>query len=132
MSKVDGQFVLTDAQGNTVEDGTPVFFEIVTRSVCAGGTNDGQLCSTDATCDGESCVDDITDPSRNVVISSNSTTNSAPPCDVSQFLTQTGIPVSPQPGNAITCLKYPFLQQATEAAGFNQSSGRFALILRED
>jgi len=80
--------IVTDAQGNTVEDGTPVYFEILTS--------------------------DPNDPSRNVVISSNSTTNGLPPCDVSQFIVQTGFPISAQPGNAITCVKYPGVQQATE------------------
>ncbi|MFQ5664877.1 MAG: Ig-like domain-containing protein [Candidatus Binatia bacterium] len=106
--------VVTDAQGNTVEDGTPVFFEVLARRVCAGGTSDGQPCATDAECSGGTCSEDDTDPSRNVAISSNSTTNGIPPCDVSQFVVQTGIPVSPQPGTAITCLRYPILQQASE------------------
>src|SRR5262249_7609827 len=84
--------VVTDAQGNTVEDGVPVFFEIL----CAGGA-----CRPG-------------DPSLNIAISSNSTTNGIAPCDVSQFIIQTGIPISPQPGDAITCIKYPISQQGSE------------------
>jgi hypothetical protein len=116
----DGSFtttasaVVTDAQGNTVEDGTPVFFEILPRRVCSGGTNDGRPCANSSACAGGSCVEDDTDPSRNVAISSNTTTNGSAPCDVSQFTAQTGIPISPQPGDAITCIKYPALQSASE------------------
>ena len=106
--------VVTDAQGNTVEDGTPVFFEILLRRVCSGGSNDGQPCADNAICGGGTCVEDDTDPSRNVAISSNTTTNGAPPCDITQFASQTGIPISPQPGDAITCVKYPALQAGSE------------------
>lgn len=106
--------IVTDAQGNTVEDGTPVFFEVVARRLCAAGNNAGQPCANDASCPGSSCVEDTTDPSRNVAISSNTTTNATPPCDVSQFVVQTGFPISPQPGDAITCIKYPLHQQASE------------------
>jgi hypothetical protein len=106
--------LVTDAQGNVVEDGTPVFFEIVRSKVCIGGTNDGQACSGNGTCDGGSCVEDETDPSGNIAITGSSTTNAEPPCDTSQFVPQTGLPVVPQPGDAITCIKYPVDQQATE------------------
>lgn len=106
--------IVLDAQGNTVEDGTPVFFEVVLRKVCAAGSNAGQPCSSDAGCPGSSCVEDPTDPSTNVAISSNTTTNASPPCDVSQFVVQTGFPISPQPGDAITCVKYPLHQQTSE------------------
>jgi hypothetical protein len=106
--------VVTDAQGNTVEDGTPVFFEVLLRRVCSGGSNDGRPCADNSACDGGTCVVDPTDPSGNVAISSNSTTNAAAPCDTTQFTSQTGIPVSPQPGDAITCVKYPALQAGSE------------------
>lgn len=106
--------VVTDAQGNTVEDGTPVFFEIVLRRVCSGGSNDGVPCANNSACGGGTCVEDPTDPSRNVAISSNVTTNGVPPCDITQFPSQTGLPISPQPGDAITCIKYPALQAGSE------------------
>jgi len=106
--------IVTDAQGNTVEDGTPVFFEVLLRRVCSGGPRDGEACSSGAECDGGTCIDDPLDPSRNIVISSNTTTNALPPCDVSQFTVQTGIPVSSQPGDAITCIKYPIIQRGSE------------------
>jgi len=106
--------VVTDAQGNTVEDGTPVFFEILLRRVCSGGSNDGQSCANNAVCGGGTCVEDDTDPSRNVAISSNATTDGPPPCDITQFASQTGLPISPQPGDAITCVKYPALQGGSE------------------
>ncbi len=107
---------VTDAQGNTVEDGTPVYFEIVTRRVCSGGSQDAELCAVDADCPNGACVPDVDDSSRNVVLSSNTSTNGLPPCDVSQFVVQTGIPVSVQPGLAITCVKFPELQQGSEVA----------------
>jgi hypothetical protein len=106
--------VVNDALGNVVADGTPVFFEILIRQVCSGGSNDGLVCTTAADCPGGSCTEDLTDPSRNVAISSNSTTNALPPCDTSQFTVQTGLPVSSQPGDAITCIKYPTTQQGSE------------------
>jgi hypothetical protein len=106
--------IVTDAQGNTVEDGTPVFFEVLLRHACSGGTNAGLPCADDSACGGGTCVEDDTDPSRNVAISSNVTTNGVPPCDVTQFPAQTGIPISPQPGDAITCIKYPALQAGSE------------------
>jgi len=106
--------IVIDGQGNTVEDGTPVFFELITRHLCTGGGNDGGVCVTGGDCPGGACVTDLNDPARNVSISSNTATNALPPCDVSQYIVQTGIPVTSQPGNAITCLKFPFTQQATE------------------
>jgi len=118
--------VVTDAQGNTVEDGTPVFFEILTRRVCQGSGNDGQPCSTSAGCAGGTCVEDSSDPMRNIAISSNSTTNGLPPCDVSQFPVQTGIPVTAQSGDAITCIKYPAVQQGSEIVVRASAGGVFS------
>ncbi len=106
--------VVTDAQGNVVEDGTPVFFEILLRRVCSGGPNDGHPCANSSACGGGTCIEDETDPSRNVAISSNATTNGLPPCDVGQFPSQTGIPITSQPGDAITCIKYPAVQAGSE------------------
>ncbi len=106
--------IVTDAQGNTVEDGIPVFFEVLLRQVCVGGDNDGEPCTSNTDCNGGTCVADEEDPSRNVAISSNATTDASPPCDTSQFQAQTGIPISPQPGDAITCIKYPASRQAAE------------------
>ena len=106
--------LVTDAQGNVVEDGTPVSFEIALRHVCAGGTSDGQSCATSSTCGGGTCVEDDADPSRNITISSNATTNGLPPCDVTQFQAQTGIPITSQSGTAITCVTYPSRQQGSE------------------
>ncbi|MFI5394749.1 MAG: Ig-like domain-containing protein [Candidatus Binatia bacterium] len=81
--------IVTDAQGNPVEDGTSVFFEVVP-------------------------TDDPTDPARDVALVGNAITNASPPCDTAQFEAQTGLPISPQPGDAITCLKYPLRLQGTE------------------
>jgi Big-like domain-containing protein len=124
----DGSYTTTltafvaDAQGNTVEDGTPVFFEVLTRKICSGGSHSGSPCNTSADCDGGSCIDDPDDPSRNITVTSNSTTFGLPPCNVDQFVSQTGIPVVPQPGDAITCVKFPILQVATEVR-FRASAG---------
>jgi Bacterial Ig-like domain (group 1) len=81
--------IVIDAQGNPVEDGTSVFFEVVPS-------------------------DDPTDPARDVALVGNAITDESPPCDTVQFESQTGIPISPQPGDAITCLKYPTRLQGTE------------------
>jgi hypothetical protein len=106
--------LVTDAQGNTVEDGMPVFFEILTRQICLGGVNDGQACTSAADCDAGLCASDPDDPAGDVALSSNTTTNADPPCDVSQYIIQTGIPVSRQPGDAITCVKFPVRYQGSE------------------
>lgn len=74
--------VVTDGFGNTVEDGTPVSFSVVPHSV-----DDQQ--------------------SQRVSIVGFPLTNAPPPCDVSQYIAQTNDPVTPQPGNAITCLTFP-------------------------
>jgi hypothetical protein len=80
--------IVTDASGNTVEDGTPVSFTIVPF-------------------DGED------DDSRRIGIVGFPVTNSAPPCDVTQFEQQTGLPVTVQPGVATTCLTFPTVQAGT-------------------
>jgi hypothetical protein len=79
---------VTDAQGNPVEDGTGVFFRVLT--------------------------DGADDPAHNVVISGSAVTNAEPPCDIAEYVKETGRPLSPQPGNAIACVKYPITLQATE------------------
>jgi hypothetical protein len=79
---------VTDAQGNPVEDGTGVFFRVLTSGA--------------------------DDPAHGVVLSGDAVTDAEPPCDTSQYVTQTGLPISPQPGNAIACVKYPPTLQATE------------------
>ncbi|GIW40426.1 MAG: hypothetical protein KatS3mg076_1003 [Candidatus Binatia bacterium] len=73
--------LVKDRYGNTVEDGTAVFFSITNRT--------------------------------DVSIVGSSVTNNDPPCDVSQFPQQTGLPVTPQPGTAITCVIYPAAQAGT-------------------
>jgi len=79
---------VTDAQGNPVEDGTGVFFAMLTN-----GSDD---------------------PAQNVVLSGSAVTDAEPPCDTSQYVTQTGLPISLELGDAITCVKYPIALQATE------------------
>lgn len=81
--------IVTDARGNLVEDGTPTFFEVLP-------------------------IDDEDEASGRVGVSGVASTNDAPPCDISRFQTQTGEQVTPQPGNAITCITWPLSQQATE------------------
>jgi hypothetical protein len=90
--------IVTDADGNTVDDGTPVFFSIVPLS-----------------------EDD--DTSLRVGVNGASTTNDEPPCDVSQYVQQTGVPVQPQPGNAITCVRFPSDQQGTQVQFRAESVG---------
>lgn len=74
--------VVTDAFGNTVENGTPVSFRVVPFD------------STDT-------------QSQRIGIVGFPVTNADPPCDVTQYVQQTGVPVVPQPGNATTCLTFP-------------------------
>jgi len=88
---------VTDAQGNMVEDGTAVFFEVLPA--------------------------DETDPARQVGLVGSALTNAPPPCDTTQFAKQIGIPVSAQPGNAITCLKFPPNLAGTEIRVRASSSG---------
>jgi hypothetical protein len=79
---------VTDAQGNPVEDGTGVFFAVLTNGP--------------------------DDPAQNVVLSGSAVTDAEPACDTSQYVAQTGLPISLEPGNAIACVKYPMALQATE------------------
>jgi len=74
--------VVTDAFGNTVENGTPVSFTVVP-------------------------FDGTDNQSQRIGIVGFPVTNAAPPCDVTQYVQQTGVPVVPQPGNATTCLTFP-------------------------
>lgn len=74
--------LVTDENGNTVADGTPVLFTI------------GSL------------GDDENVGDRISVVGFPQTNDDAP-CDVSQFPTQSSFPVNPQPGTAITCLFFP-------------------------
>jgi len=80
--------IVTDSQGNIVENGTPVSFSVGLLS-----------------------EDDVA--STRLGLSGLAQTNGPPPCDVSQFEIQLGLPVSPQPGNAITCIRYPAVQGGT-------------------
>jgi len=73
--------LVKDVHGNTVEDGTPVFFEVLNRS--------------------------------DVSIVGAATTNQLPACDGTPFPQQTGVPVTAQPGTAITCMVYPAAQAGT-------------------
>ena len=90
--------IMTDDRGNTVEDGTPVFFSVVP-------------------------FDAEDDASRRVGVQGFGLTNTDPLCDVTQFTSQTGIPVTAQPGNAITCLRWPINQSGTEVQLNTESTG---------
>jgi len=73
---------VTDGQGNTVPDGTPVL-------VTVGSLGDDGL---------------VRD---RIAVVGFPVTNGEAPCDVSQFEAQQTFPVTPQPGLAITCLIFP-------------------------
>lgn len=60
---------------------------------------------------------------QDVSIVGGSTTNNLPNCDTSQFSGQTGIPITAQPGTAITCIVYPFAQAGTVATLLAESAG---------
>ena len=81
--------IVTDALGNTVDNGTPVSFTIVPFG-------------------------DDDDVSRRTSIVGFPVTNALPPCDTTQFSQQTGLPVTAQPGNATTCLTFPIGQAGTD------------------
>ena len=81
--------IVTDGQGNTVENGTPVSFTVVKLS-------------------------DDDDVSQRVGIVGFPVTNAVPPCDVTQYEQQTGFPVVAQPGTATTCLTFPTVQAGTD------------------
>lgn len=74
--------IVTDQFANTVDNGTPVSMTVVPFN-----ESDTQ--------------------SQRVGIIGFPTTNSPPPCDVTQYTVQTGVPVIAQPGNATTCLIFP-------------------------
>lgn len=79
---------VTDSRGNLVDDGTPVFFEIVP-------------------------FDENDTLSTRVGIQGFAATNEQPPCDLTRFPADTGRPVTPQAGDAITCIKFPAGQQGS-------------------
>lgn len=93
----DGTLITTaaslvkDANGNTVEDNTPVQFTIENRT--------------------------------DVSIIGGTTTNNLPGCDTAQFPAQTGLPVTAQPGTAITCITYPAAQAGTVVELLVESAG---------
>ncbi len=60
---------------------------------------------------------------NDVNIIGGATTNQVPPCDISQFTAQTGIPVTAQPGTATTCMSYPASQAGTLAHIRAESGG---------
>ncbi|MGH3642011.1 MAG: Ig-like domain-containing protein, partial [Mycobacterium sp.] len=80
---------VTDLQGNTVEDGTPVSF------IMAPFTPGDPL-------------------PQGISIIGFPVTNSQAPCDTQEYASQTGIPVRAQPGNATTCLFFPIALSGTE------------------
>lgn len=73
--------LVVDAEGNPVNDGTQVGWQVGPLALC-----------------GASASSSVTTPSF---------TNQAPPCNVDPYQADTGIDVTPQPGDALTCLKYP-------------------------
>ncbi len=82
---------VTDNNGNTVADGTPVSISIGSFGV-------------------DSAVRD------RISVVGFPVTNGPPPCDTSQFPPQQTVPVVPQPGTAITCVNFP---SVLEGASFS-------------
>ncbi len=74
--------IVTDSQGNTVPDGTPVLISVGSLGV-------------------DSQVRD------RIGVVGFPATNTEAPCDVTQFQGQATFPVTPQPGLAITCVIFP-------------------------
>ncbi len=63
--------------------------------------------------DGTPVFFSITAPTNGAIISSPSATNQNPPCDVTNFQTDTGATVLNQPGVAHACITYPSAQAGT-------------------
>ena len=84
--------------------------------------NDGTLVTTlaalvkdahgNAVDDGTSVFFEILDR-PDVSIIGGAATNQDPPCDTTQFPAQTGIPITAQPGTAISCMFYPSAEAGT-------------------
>jgi hypothetical protein len=56
--------------------------------------------------DGITVVFSLSPPVAGVTITQTGETNQPPDCDVSSYVADTGRPVNPQPGVALTCLNY--------------------------
>lgn len=105
----------------TVAAGPPAFVSVAVNSAFVDN-NDGTLTTTVAglvkdangnTVEDNTAVSFAVTNRQDVSIIGGSTTNNLPPCDIDEFPAQTGIPVTAQPGTAISCMNYPASQIGT-------------------
>ena len=115
----------------TVAAGPPAFVSVAMNNIFVDN-NDGTLVTTVASLIKDAngnTVEDNTAVSfsitnrQDVSINGGSTTNNLPTCDVTQFPAQTGLPVTAQPGTAITCITYPEAQAGTVVTLRVESAG---------
>lgn len=78
--------------------------------------------------DGVTVVFSLSPPVAGVVITQAGKTNQPPDCDVSSYVADTGRPVNPQPGIALTCLNYVQSRQGQRIVVRAQVAGPGGLI----
>ena len=105
----------------TVAAGPPALVTLAMNNVFIDN-NDGTLTTTVAalvkdangnTVEDNTAVSFVITNRQDVSIVGGSTTNNLPNCEISQFPAQTGLPITPQPGTAVTCITYPAAQAGT-------------------
>lgn len=140
--------MLTPTPANTATPGigVPSNLTLALLTNGSGDNNNGTLTTVIAATVTDSIGNPVPDNSsvffslsgatQGAIINSPSGTNSAPPCDVTNFQTSTGITVLNQPGVAHTCVTYPtasalaFLQITIDgASGAASDSQTFTLPL---
>jgi hypothetical protein len=113
--------VVSQQSSLTVAAGPPALVTVVMNNGFVDN-NDGTLLTTVAALvkdangntveDGTAVGFSITNR-QDVSIVGGSITNDLPLCDIDEFPAQTGLPVTAQPGTAITCIVYPAAQAGT-------------------
>jgi hypothetical protein len=78
--------------------------------------------------DGVTVVFSLSPPVPGVTITQTGKTNQPPDCDVSSYVADTGRPVNPQPGIALTCLNYVQSSQGQRIAVRAQVAGPNGVI----
>lgn len=105
----------------TVAAGPPALVTVVMNTGFVSN-NDGTLTTTLAalvkdangnTVEDNTAVSFVITNRQDVSVVGGSTTNNLPNCDIGQFPAQTGLPITAQPGTAITCINYPAAQAGT-------------------
>jgi hypothetical protein len=113
----------TPASTATPGIGVPSNLALALLTNCAGDNGDGTLTTVVAATVTDTLANPVpngtvvnfslTAPTNGAIIGSPSTTNSAAPCDTTNFVGHCGISVLAQPGVADTCITYPSGQMGT-------------------